>query len=132
MHRFRALGEELFDVPGGLADAVLVLDQRDTNETLAVFPKAQPRRDGDARLLDEQFGELDRAHRLERLGHRRPGKHRRRWRGDVESGAPEALYETVGAALVGGADLFDARLRTVECSGRRHLDRREGAIVEIR
>ncbi len=61
MHRFRGLSEELFDVPRGLADAVLVLDQRDANEALAVFAEAEPGRDSDARLLDQQLGELDRA-----------------------------------------------------------------------
>ena len=43
MHRFRGLREELFDVARGLADAVLVLDQRDADEAFAVFAEARGR-----------------------------------------------------------------------------------------
>ena len=41
-------------VAGGLADALLVLDQRDPHEAFAVFAKANAGRNRDLGLLDQQ------------------------------------------------------------------------------
>ena len=68
---------------------------------------------------------------LERLGDRRPGKHRSARRRHVPAGAAETFDQHVAAALVGLAHLLDAIVGSVERGGRRHLHRREGAVVEI-
>src|SRR5581483_4710103 len=65
--------EELLDVARGLADAVLVLDERDAHEAFAVFAEAQSRRHGDVGLLDQQLGEFHRPHLAIGLGDGRPG-----------------------------------------------------------
>ena len=78
VHRRWALREKLLDVARGLTDAVLVFDQRDADVALAVFTEAETGRDGDIGLLDQQLGELHRTERVEGLGDRRPGEHRRR------------------------------------------------------
>ena len=58
---FRRAFKEAPDVAGGLADALLVLDQRDAHITLAVFAEADAGRDRDLGLLDQERGELDAA-----------------------------------------------------------------------
>src|SRR6185312_16750463 len=50
---FNAGLEEAADIARGLADALLVLDQRDTHEALAEFAKADARRHRKIRLLDQ-------------------------------------------------------------------------------
>src|SRR5271166_3447517 len=53
----RGLGRE-YDGPSparGLADALLVLDQREAHKVVAVLAEADARRDGDVGLLDQQF-----------------------------------------------------------------------------
>ncbi len=68
MHRFRSLSEELFQVPRGLADAVLVLDESDADEAFTILAEAQAGRYRDARFLDEQLSEFDRSEIAERAG----------------------------------------------------------------
>ncbi len=65
------------DVARGLPDALLILDQRDANILVAMLAEADARRNGHIGLLDQKFGEFDRAHAAERLRQFRPGKHRR-------------------------------------------------------
>src|SRR5262249_22460720 len=124
--------EELFEVSRGLANAVLVLDERDADEAFTILTKAQPGRHGDARLLDKQLRELDRAEIPERGRHRRPGEHGRGRRRDRPAGTLEGLNQAVAALSVDGARFLDALLRPVERGGSSDLDRREGAVVEIR
>jgi hypothetical protein len=62
------LGEEPLDVARRLADAVLVLDQRDAHEIVAVLAEADARRDRDIGLLDQQLGEFERAELAEGSG----------------------------------------------------------------
>ena len=50
MHRFRGVGEELFEVARGLADAVLVLDERDADMAFAILAKAETGRNRDLRF----------------------------------------------------------------------------------
>src|SRR6185312_10911294 len=47
--------EELPEVARGLTDALLVLDQRETHEALALLTEADARRNGKARLLDQEL-----------------------------------------------------------------------------
>src|SRR5208337_1618481 len=51
--------EEAPDSARRLADALLVLDEREADEIVAVLAEANARRDGDVGLLDQQFRELE-------------------------------------------------------------------------
>src|SRR5262249_55571690 len=97
-------------IAGGLADALLVLDQRDAYEPFAMLAEADAGGYRELGLLDQQRRKVDRADRLERLRQRCPGEHRglRRW--DVPAGSAPALPQHVAASLVGFAHLDDAVL----------------------
>src|SRR5262249_23296621 len=58
VHAVAGAGEEFLDVACRLADAVLVLHQRNAHKALAVLAKAQSGRDGDVGLLHQQLGKL--------------------------------------------------------------------------
>src|SRR5215470_3826427 len=96
---FRTSFKKAANVAGGLANALLVLDQRDANEAFAALAEAGPRRHRHFGLLDQKLRELDAAERLERLGDRRPGEHGRARGRHVPAGAPEAFHQHVTAAL---------------------------------
>src|SRR4051794_41944317 len=70
------LGECLAYPPQRLADALVVLHEREAHEALAAGPEAHTRRDGDLGLLHEHLGELEAAELLVGLGDRRPHEHR--------------------------------------------------------
>ena len=53
--------EEALDAARGLADALLVLDQREAHIIVAVLAEADARRDRDIGLLDQQLGEFEAA-----------------------------------------------------------------------
>ena len=98
-----------------------------------MLAEADAGRDRDIGLRQQQLGEGERAQLGEVLGDRRPGEHR--WPAAPAASQPaarQALDQHVAALLVGAARLGDAVLRAVQRRGRRHLDRREGAVVEIR
>src|SRR5882757_3450959 len=59
-----------------LADALLVLDHRDTHEALAVLAESHARRHHDAGFLDQEGRKLHAADATEGLRQRRPGEHR--------------------------------------------------------
>ena len=61
MQLFGATFKKAADVAGGLADALLVLDQRDAHVAFAALAEAGAGRDRDLRLLDQERGELDAA-----------------------------------------------------------------------
>src|SRR4026209_1911057 len=100
VHAGAGAGEELLDVPRGLADAVLVLDQRDAHEALAVLAEAQAGRYRDVGLLDQQLGELHAAELPVGLGDRCPREHRGQRRRYVPARARKALDQAAAAALV--------------------------------
>src|SRR5205085_4433117 len=89
MEFFRPRFKKSPDVAGGLPDALLVLDQRKADETLAIFPKADPGRNRDFGLFNQQSRKLDTADGPEDFRQRRPGKHGSARRRDVPSGAAE-------------------------------------------
>jgi hypothetical protein len=49
----------------------------------------------------------------------------------MPAGAAKAFHQRIAALAVDLAHFADAIVRTVECCGCRHLDRREGAVIEI-
>jgi len=58
---FNAGIKKTADVAGRLTDALLVLDQRDAHEPLAVLAKCNARRHRHLGLLDQQLGEFQAA-----------------------------------------------------------------------
>src|SRR5271156_4926310 len=115
-----------------LARAMLVLDQRETYEAVAVLAEADSRRDRDLGFREQELGELERSHRAERLRNRRPHEHRRLGLLDRPARAIEPLDQHVAPAFVGRVDLSNALLRPVERCDGRHLHGREHAVVEVR
>ena len=57
--------EEAPDAARGLADALLVLDQRKAHEIVAVLAEADARRDGDVGLLDQELRKFEAAEMAE-------------------------------------------------------------------
>src|SRR5258705_8331318 len=105
---------------------MLVLDEGDAHESLAIFAKAEPGRDGHVGALDEQLSELDRTDLAIAFGDWRPGEHGG-GRGRNRPASPlEALDQSVAPAFVDTPDLLDAVLRAVEGCRRSDLDRRGG------
>src|ERR1051325_1428367 len=80
---------------------------------VAVLAEADAGRDRDLRLLQQELRELDRAHRLARLGDLRPHEHRAARLLDSPADAVEAVDQRVAAPAVGLANFLDAVLRTV-------------------
>ncbi len=93
--------EEAADVARGLADALLVLHNRDAHIFIAMLAKAHARRDGDFPPSRSAAGKLHAAHRPERLGNGRPGEHGGGGHGNVPARPAEAFHHGVTAALIG-------------------------------
>src|SRR4029077_2694585 len=85
----------------------------------------------DSGLLNQKRGEFDGAKSAERFGDWRPSEHRGRRRGYRPARSAEGLDQCIAAAPVCGAHFVDAVVRTVERRGRRYLNRRESAVIEI-
>ena len=66
--RSAALGEHFLHAPRGLAQALLVLDQRDADEPFAFLAEANPGRDRDMGVGQELLCEFHRAEIAEFLG----------------------------------------------------------------
>src|SRR5437764_15125541 len=83
---FRTRFKKATDVAGRLADALLVLHERDTHVSFAVLAKANARRNRDLCLFDQERRKFHAAESLERLRHRRPGEHGGAWRRNLAAG----------------------------------------------
>src|SRR5215831_10571749 len=94
----RRVVEKPANISRGLAYALLVFDQGDAHESLAVFTEPDARRHRDIGLFYQQLGKFHAAQILERLGNRRPGKHRRARSRHGPSGAAETLHQHVAPA----------------------------------
>src|SRR5215470_3140646 len=116
----------------GLPDALLVLDEREAHVPVTVLAEADPRRDRHLALLDEQLGELQRAHAAELLGDGRPHEHRALGLGDAPADLVEAVYQHVAALAVQLDDVADAALLALQRDDRRDLDGLERPVVEVR
>src|ERR1700733_2184928 len=131
VQHFRACFKKAPDIARRLADALLVFDKRDAHMALAVLAEAGSGRHRHPRLLDQERREFHAAERPERFGDRRPGEHRGGRRRHHPAGPAKGIDERVAPALIGRAHLVDALVGTVERRRRRHLDGREGAVIEI-
>src|SRR5262249_22149081 len=89
------------DIARGLADALLVLDQRDAYVSFAKFAEPAAGRHRDLGLFDQERSELDAAEGLERLGNRRPGEHRGARRTELPPPARQRFHPNVPPAFGG-------------------------------
>ena len=124
--------EYALDAAHGLADTVLVLDEREADEAVAARAEADPRADGDLRLPRQHRRELERAGSLMGGGNRCPDEHRRARLREDPARASEAVAERITARAVDVPD--DRRIvgGLVHRDDGRDLDRLEGAVVEVR
>src|ERR1700677_4670731 len=90
------------EVAHRLANALLVLDEREADVTLTTSAEANPGRGRHARVGDKVLGELERAHFLVGLGHGCPNEHGADRLGNRPANAVEALDEGVPTGLVDG------------------------------
>src|SRR3989442_3875191 len=72
---FRRRFKEAADVARRLADALLVLDQRDAHIAFPMLAECHAGRDRDLRVLHQQLGEFEAAERAEQVRERRPREH---------------------------------------------------------
>src|SRR5579883_2962289 len=105
---FRRAFKEATDVARGLANALLVFDQRDADIALAIFPEADTGRNRNARLLDQERREFDAADALEGLRQGRPGEHGGPRRRHLPARAAKGIHQHVTPPLVNRAHLPDA------------------------
>src|SRR5205085_9789471 len=96
---FDAGFKQAADVARRLTDALLVLDECDAHETLAVLAEGDAGRHRELRLFDQERRELEAAEGLERLRDRGPSEHRGARRGDRPAAAAEGFHEHVGPAV---------------------------------
>src|SRR5919197_5245575 len=74
--RLTELRQRAPDAADRLPDAVLVLDEREADVSIAAGAEADARADRDVRLADQLERELERAEAAVRLRNRRPDEHR--------------------------------------------------------
>ena len=123
--------EEPLDAPGGLPDALLVLDQGQADIIVAMLAEPDAGRDRDLGPLDQQLGEFEAAKMPEALGDLHPGEHGGGRRRNRPAGRRECFHHDVAPRLVDGAHLGDAIVRSVQRGGGRDLDGRVGAVIEV-
>src|SRR5690349_16205567 len=98
--RFPGCREHLLNAARGLAEALLVFDQSDSDEAFAFLAEADTRGHRDMGFGQQALGKFHRAEVVEPLGDRRPGEHRRPRFRDRPAGAAEALDQHVAALAV--------------------------------
>src|SRR5438552_3705149 len=125
------LAEHVADAARRLAQAVLVLDQRDPHMVVAVVAEADARRHRDLGVLEQAFGELDRAELAVGLRDLRPHVHRSLRLLDHPADVVQRLHHHVAPLLVGAAHFLDAFLRPFERDDGGDLHRREAAVVVV-
>src|ERR1700752_4265291 len=112
--------EEATYIARRLANALLVLHQRNAYEALAVFAEADARRNGNIGFFHQELGKLHAAERLERFRDLRPGKHRRARRRHVPPSTAKAFDQNVAPAPIARTHLLYAVLGPVERGSRSH------------
>src|SRR5258707_15457316 len=92
--------EQLLDRTRRLADALLVLDEREAHVSVAALAEPDPGANGDVGVAREAQSELERSQVLELRRDGRPDEHRPAWRVGVPAGAGETAAER-GAPAAG-------------------------------
>src|ERR1035437_7268158 len=127
----RSALEELADGAGGLADAVFVFHQGEAHVAFAEGAKPNPGRDGNRRLLQDEFRELQGADGAVFFGDRGPKKHRAARTFHRPTGAVQAGDQDVAALLVDGADFLGVLFALAEGDDAGDLDGLENAVVQL-
>src|SRR3990172_8836086 len=122
---------EGLDPSQGLADPLLVLDEGEADEPFTVLAEADPGRDRDLGLLDQELCELERPEPPECFRDRGPDEHRPFRLLDAPAEAAKPGHQDVAALSVGFAGVGDARLRALERDDPRDLDRLEDAVIQV-
>ena len=115
-----------------LPEPLFILHQTDAHKIITVFAEAKPRRHRNVCTFKKELGKFEAAKGPELLWDRCPAEHACIRCRDLPASPSETVHDNIPALLVDLPGLVDAFLRPVKCGGRRHLDRREGSVVEIR
>src|SRR3989475_313653 len=115
-----------------LTDALLVFHQREPDEPLAVLTEADPGRDGDLRLLDQELREFQRAHAPEILRNRRPDEHGALRLLDRPAELVQPIDQDVAALARNLHDVAHDGGIALQRDDAGDLDGLEGSVVEIR
>src|SRR6476661_5424664 len=126
-----AAGEGL-EAAQGLADALRVLHEGEPDVAVAVLAEADARRHRHLALLDQELGELERAHAAEGLRDGGPHEHGPPGLRHRPADLVEAVDEDVAALAVQLHDVSHALLLALQRDDGRDLDGLEGAVVEVR
>src|SRR5215813_13172490 len=126
-----ARGERL-EAAEGLSDALLVLDEGESHETLAIFAETNAGRHGDLALVDQELRELEGAHGAERFRDGRPHEHGALGLRHGPADLVETVDENVPPLAMELHDLLHYALFALEGHDGGDLDGLEGAVVEIR
>src|SRR5712691_7630559 len=129
--RAPSAGAQSLETAESLADALLVLDEREPDIALAVLAEADARGDRDLALLDQHLGELQRSHGAEAVGNGRPHEHGALGLGHGPAHLVESVHEDVAAFLVELHDVAHHGLLALQGHDGRDLDGLEGAVVEV-
>src|SRR6266540_2324056 len=124
--------DDASDPADRLADALLVLDEREPNVVVSARAEPLARAHRDLRLTSELEGEAERSERAIRLRDRRPDEHRPLRPLEVPADARQAVAERVAAAAVALVHVGGVLGRLVHRDDRGDLDRLERAVVEVR
>src|SRR5262245_10420408 len=125
------LSEHVLDAAHRLAQAMLVLDERDAHVIVAVVAEADAGGDGDLRALEQALGELDRAEAGVGFRDLRPEVHRGLRHLDHPADVVQALDHHVPALLIVLSYFLHALLGSFQGHDRGHLDRCEAAVVVV-
>src|SRR6266849_535588 len=129
--RARSAGAQSLETAEGLSDALLVLDERESDVALAVLAEADARGDRDLALLDQHLGEFQRPHGAEAVGDGRPHEHGALGLGHGPADLVEPLHEDVAALLMELDDVAHHGLLALQRDDGRDLDGLESAVVEV-
>jgi hypothetical protein len=94
-------------------------------------PKPIPGATATSAFSTRSFEKFEAAEPAELLRDRNPGEHRSAGGGDWPAGLGEALDEHVTPPAIDGAHLVNAIRRAVQSRRGGHLDRGEGAVIEV-
>ena len=99
--------------------------------TIAIVAETRARRHRDFRFRQQFLGEFQRTHFFVRIGNGSPHIHGCLGNIDIPACGMQSRAQHVAAVLIGLAHVRHAILRPFERDDRRHLYRREGAVVVI-
>src|SRR6516162_8571814 len=110
--------EEGLDIARRLAQPLTVLDESNADETLAIFPKTDPRRNRHIGPLEQELRESKAPPYPKGWRKRRPNEHSCTGRWHFPASSPKTIDQDVAAGAIPLAGLGNAILGSVERRGR--------------